>query len=66
MLEVTALEEADVPTHDVPSVDDVEDVAKAQLKVLLGNQSVVALQYKTQQNALKSQMISTRIVETCS
>ncbi len=65
MLEVTAVEEADVPTHDVP-VDDVEDVAKAQLKLLLGIQGVVKLQYKTQQNALKSQMISARVVETCS
>ena len=66
MLEVTAVDETDVATHDVPSIDDVEDVAKAQLKVLLGIQSVVTLQYKTQQNALKSQMISTRTVETCS
>ena len=66
MLEVTAVDETDVPPHDVPSIDDVEDVAKAHLKVLLGIQSVVTLQYKTQQNALKSQMISTRMVETCS
>ena len=57
MLEVTAVDETDVPTHDIPSIDDVEDVAKAQLKVLLGIQSVV-----TQQDALKSQMISTRMV----
>ena len=57
MLEVTAVDETDVPTNDVPSIDDVEDVAKAQLKVLLGIQRVVTLQYKTQQNALKSQMI---------
>ena len=60
------MDEMDVPTHDIPSVDDVEDVAKAQLKVLLGIQSVVALQYRTQQYTLKSQMISTRMVETCS
>ena len=66
MLEVTAVDETDVPTHDVPSIDEVEDVAKAQLKLLLGIQSAVTLQYKTQQNALKSHMISTRMVETCS
>ena len=65
MLEVTALAETDLPIHDIPSVDAVEDVAKAQLQVLLGIQSMVTLQHKTQQKAMKSHMLSTRVVETC-
>ena len=65
MLEVTAVDETELPIHDIPSVDAVEDVAKAQLNVLLGIQSMVTLQHKTQQKAMKSHMLSARVVETC-
>ena len=68
MLEVTAVDSAAVNIHKISSVDDLDEgeVAKAQLKVLLGIQSVVTRQYKTQQNSLTAQMVASRMAETCS
>ena len=68
LLEATAVDSAAVNIHKISSVDDIdaEDVAKAQLKVLLRIQSVVTRQYKTQQNALTAQMVASRMAETCS
>ena len=68
MLEVTAVDSEALNIHKISSVDDLDegDVAKAQLKVLLGIQSVVTRQYKAQQNALTAQMVASRMAETCS
>ena len=68
MLEVTAVDSEALNIHKISSVDDLdeEDVAKAQLKVPLGIQSVVTRQYKTQQNALTAQMVASRTAENCS
>ena len=60
--------ESALPTHEMSesAVNDLEeDVAKAQLRVLLGMQAMMVESYQAQRKSLQVTMLSARVTETC-
>ena len=57
------------PTHEwsEPAVNEMEEdgVAKAQLRVLLGMEAMMAESYQAQRKSLQVSMLSTKVIETC-